>query len=62
MHKEAVLKIAATKSTSSGIGTQLRDQKHHQNMSMKLLSCIKYLARQLIRGHNKDAESFEGNL
>ena len=65
MHKEAVLKIATTKSTSSGIGAQLqRDQKHHQNMLMKLLSCIKYLARQGLpfRGHNEDAESFEGNL
>ena len=68
IHKEAVLKIAATKSTSSGIGAQLsaqlRDQKHHQNMLMKLLSCIKYLARQGLpfRGHNEDAESFEGNL
>ena len=69
MHKEAVLKIAATKSTSSGIGAQLsaqlqRDQKHHQNMLMKLLSCIKYLARQGLpfRGHSEDAESFEGNL
>ena len=69
MHKEAVLKIAATKSTLSGIGAQLSaqlqcDQKHHQNMLMKLLSCIKYLARQGLpfRGHNEDAESFEGNL
>lgn len=69
MHKEAVLKIAATKSTSSGIGAQLsaqleRDQKYHRTMLMKLLSCIKYLARQGLpfRGHNEDAESFEGNL
>ena len=69
MHKEALLKIAATKSASSGIGALLsaqleRDQKFHQKMLMKLLSCIKYLARQGLpfRGHNEDAESFEGNL
>ena len=31
---------------------------------LKLLSCIKYLGRQGLpfRGHNEDAESFEGNL
>ena len=69
MHKEAVIKIAATKSSSGGISTQLcaqleHDQKHHRSMLMKLLSCIKYLARQGLpfRGHNEDAESFEGNL
>ena len=69
MHKEAVLKIAATKSAWSGIGAQLsaqldRDQKHHQNMLMKLLSCIKYFAwhRLPFRGHSEDSESFEGNL
>ena len=44
MHKEALLKIAATKSASSGIGALLsaqleRDQKFHQKMLMKLLSC-----------------------
>ena len=61
MHKEAVLNVAAIKST--GIGAQLceqleRDQKHHQSMLMKLISCIKYLARQGLpfRGHIEDAE------
>ena len=31
---------------------------------MKLLSCIRYLARQglLLRGHHEDLESFEGDL
>lgn len=69
MHKEAMLKIAATKSASGGIGAQLsvqidRDQTHHRSMLMKLLSCIKYLARQGLpfRGHHEDSESFEGNL
>ena len=69
MHKEAVLKIAAIKSAWSGIGAQLSaqlkcDQKHHQNMLMKLLSCIKYLVRHRLpfRGHNEDSELFEGNL
>ena len=69
LHKEAVLKLAATKSASSGIGAQLsaqlqRDQNHHRLMLLKLLSCIRYLARQGLpfRGHYEDAESFEGNL
>ena len=69
MHKEAILKLAATKSTTRGIGAQLSaqhdaDQRHHRQMLMKLLSCIKYLARQGLpfRGHYEDVESFEGNL
>ncbi len=69
MYKEAVFKLAATTSTTSGIGAQLsaqleRDQSHHRLMLLKLLSCIRYLARQGLpfRGHYEDAESFEGNL
>lgn len=69
MHKEAVLKLAATKSSSLGIDAQLSaqlecDQRLHRKMLMKLLSSIKYLARQGLpfRGHHEDMESFEGNL
>ena len=69
MHKEAVLKLAATKSTANGIDAQLSaqldfDQRHHRLMLMKLLSCFRYLARQGLpfRGHHEDSESFEGNL
>lgn len=69
MHKESVLKLAATKSAAMGVDAQLSsqlesDQSHHRRMLMKLLSCIKYLVRQglPLRGHNEDSESFEGNL
>ena len=69
MHKEATLKLAATKSVTKGIGAQLSaqhdvDQRHHRQMLMKLLSCVKYLARQGLpfRGHYEDIQSFEGNL
>lgn len=69
MHKEAVIKMAATKSASSGIGAQLsaqleRDQSQHRQMLLKVVSCIRYLARQGLpfHGHYEDAESFEGNL
>ena len=70
MHKEAILKLAATNnSTAKGIDAQLSaqldaNQRHHRQMLMKLLSCIKYLARQGLpfRGHHEDIQSFEGNL
>ena len=69
-HKEAILKLAATNnSTAKGIDAQLSaqldaNQRHHRQMLMKLLSCIKYLARQVLpfRGHHEDIQSFEGNL
>ena len=68
MHKEAIFKLAAMES-SSGIGTLLSrqlesDQALHRTMLMKVLSCVKYLARQglPLRGHYEDAESFQGNL
>ena len=69
-HKEAILKLAATNnSTAKGIDAQLSaqldaNQRHHRQMLMKLLSCIKYLARQGLpfRGHHEDIQLFEGNL
>ena len=58
MHKEAMLKLAATKSAATGVDAQLSsqlvsDQSHNRQTLMKLLSCIKYLVRQglLLRGH-----------
>ena len=61
MHQEAILNLAATKSTASGIDAQLNsqleaDQKHQQQMLMKLLHCIKYLASQEIPFHGQLCE------
>ena len=68
MHKEAVEKLAA-KSSRADVVTQLRirceaDQKFHREMLMKLLSSIRFLARQGLpfRGHTETSETFEGNL
>jgi len=65
MNREAVLKLAATSSMTKGIDAQLSaqhdaDQRHHKEMSMKLLSCIKYHARQGLPlcGHYEDNQSF----
>ena len=59
MHREAVMKLAA-KASSTHIGAQLNaqhslDQKHHQYMLAKLLSSIRFLARQglPLRGHHE---------
>ena len=69
MHAEAVLKLGADKSASSGVDALLskqleNQQKHHRLMLMKLLNAIKYLTRQglALRGHHEDNESFDGNL
>ena len=69
MHKEALLKLAATTSTAGGIDGRLCaqrdvDQKSHKQMLMRLLACIRYLARQglPLRGHNEDVQSMEGNM
>ena len=68
MHKEATATIAAW---SSGVNVLAQlsahheaDNKFHQKMLLKLLSCIRYLARQglPLRGHHEDTENFEGNL
>jgi hypothetical protein len=68
MHKEAVVKLAA-KASSTHIGAQLSaqhlsDQQHHQCMLTKLLSSIRFLARQglPLRGHHEDINSLDGNL
>ena len=66
MHKEAILKLTATNnSTAKGIDAQLRaqldaNQRHHRQMLMKLLSCLKYLAHKGLpfRGHHEDIQSF----
>lgn len=68
MHKEALLQLA-DKSSSTDIGAQLSaqhssDQKHHRLMFSKLLSSIRFLARQglALRGHYEDINSLDGNL
>ena len=68
MHKEAVLKLAA-KSSAIDVSAQLNKehaaiQEHHQAMLLKLLSSVRFLARQglSLRGHNENSESLEGNL
>ena len=69
MHKEALLKLTATTSTAGGIDGQLCaqrdvDQKNHKQNLMRLLACIRYLARQglPLRGHNEDVQSMEVNM
>lgn len=69
MHAEAVLKLGADKSASSGVDTLLskqleNQQKHHRLMLLKFFNAIKYLTRQglALRGHHEDNESFDGNL
>ena len=68
MHREAVEKLAA-KSSRANVVTQLHlrceaDQKFHREMLMKLLSSVRFLARQglAFRGHTETSEAFEGNL
>ena len=68
MHNEAAVKLAA-KSSTTDVAAQLNtqhktDQAFHRDMLMKLLSCIKFLARQglPLRGHVEDTESFNVNL
>ena len=68
IHKEATEKMAI-KSSGTNIAAQLSSQHEadslfHRKMLMKVLSCIRYLARQglPLRGHHEDPESFEGNL
>ena len=70
MHQEVLLKLTSiTSANVSGIDIRLNsqlehDQRHHRQMLMKLLTAIRYLARQgmPLRGHNEASESFEGNL
>lgn len=69
MHKEAVIKLATLVSGSSRVDALLSEQveseqTHHRLMLIKLITAIRYLARQglPLRGHHEDKESFEGNL
>ena len=59
MHREAVVKLAATAS-STHVGAQLNaqhllDQRHHQHMLTKLLSNLRFLACHglPLHGHHK---------
>lgn len=68
MHQEAMMKIAS-KSSTVDVGAQLSrqhdaDQRNHCAMFLKLLECIRFLARQglTFRGHHEDSNAFEGNL
>lgn len=65
MHHEALMKLAANTSISAQLSSQHKqDQKFHLNMLFKLLSCIRFLARQglALRGHDESLLSFGGNL
>ena len=62
------MKLAA-KSSTVDVGVQLSSQheaemRNHRAMFLKLLNCVRYLARQglPLRGHHEDSTSFEGNL
>lgn len=64
MHKEALVKLAAVKSTPISVrlnNQRASDQSLHRAMLMKIISSIKFLARQgiALRGHNDDSQ---GNL
>ena len=68
MHREAVTKLEA-KSRAVNVGAMLSKQydaekENNRAMFMKLLHCIRYLARQGLsfRGHHEDSFLFEGNL
>ncbi len=68
VHQEAMIKLAA-KSSTVDVGVQLStqhdaDTRNHCAMFLKLLECVRYLARQGLpfRGHHEDSVAFEGNL
>ncbi len=61
-HREAAMKIVASSSTDIAISNEReKNQKFNRTMLMKVLSCIRYLARQGLPlcDHNND---IEGNL
>ena len=66
MHKEAVMKLQMVSSgirIDAQLSTQLEsEQISHRRMLMKLLSCVRYLARQglPLRGHREDSQSLKG--
>ena len=68
MHREAILKLSAM-SSAVDVGVQLSTQheaemRNNRAMFLKLLECVRYLARQGLpfRGHHEDSVAFEGNL
>ena len=67
-HREAVSKLQA-RSQAVNVGAMISKQheaekRNNRAMLMKLLHCIRYLARQglAFRGHHEDSVTFEGNL
>ena len=67
-HREAVSKLQA-RSQTVNIGAMISkqyeaDKRNNRAMLMKLLHCIRYLARQglTFRGHHEDSVAFEGNI
>lgn len=68
VHHKAIEKLAAKnsgRSNASALNCQHEEEtKFLREMLLKLLSCIRFLARQglPLRGHREDTESFEGNL
>ena len=68
MFPENTAKLVA-KNSGQCIASLLNHQhdeetKFHRQMLLKLLSCVRFLARQglPLRGHREDMETFEGNL
>ena len=68
MHREAVERLAC-KASSVDLGVMMNarssvDQEFHRNMLFKLLRAIRFLGKQglPLRGHNENAEAFQGNL
>lgn len=66
--KESILKHAAY-SSATNVGVQLsvqlgEDQKNHQSMLLKVISSIRFLARQglALRGRYEDVNHLEGNF
>ena len=67
-HQEAIAKLAAL-SNSVNVGAQLltrceEEQAFHQEMLLKVLSSIQFLARQglALRGHSEGVDALQGNL
>ena len=68
MHQETIMKLAS-KSSRIDVSVQLSkshatETRNNLAMFLKLLECIRYLARQdlAFRGHHEDSIAFEGNL
>ena len=68
MHRESVSYLA-TKNSAQTVLSLLNhqyeeDAKFHREMLLRLLSCVRFLARQGLpfRGHREDLQSWEGDL